>query len=134
VKKELEEYSSTRTKNQKIDSIEAMQAVLDSMPELKRKSVNISKHVTLTGEISKLVGERQLMDVSRLEQEIAAKESKAEHFKALMELLSQNYDKFDKLRLVLLFSLRYEHDTQSVYMLKEKLRGQGLPQVFFGDD
>ena len=111
-----------------------MQAVLDSMPELKRKSVNISKHVTLTGEISKLVGERQLMDVSRLEQEIAAKESKAEHFKALMELLSQNYDKFDKLRLVLLFSLRYEHDTQSVYMLKEKLKGQGLPQVFFGDD
>jgi len=128
VKRELEEYSSTRTKNQKIDSIEAMQAVLDSMPELKRKSVNISKHVTLTGEISKLVGERNLMEVSRLEQEISAKENKGEHFKALMEILSQNYDKFDKLRLVLLYSLRYEHDTASLYMLKEKLKGQGLPQ------
>ena len=99
------------------------------MPELKRKSANISKHVTLTGEISKLVGERKLMDVSRLEQEIAAKENKNEHFKALMDILSQNYDKFDKLRLVLLFSLKYEADSASLYMLKERLKLQGLPQV-----
>ena len=106
-----------------------MQAVLDSMPELKRKSTNISKHVTLTGEISKLVGERKLMDVSRLEQEIAANDNKNEHFKALMDILSHNYDKFDKLRLVLLFSLRYEADTASLYMLKDKLKQQGLPQV-----
>ena len=108
---------------------EAMQAVLDSMPELKRKSANISKHVTLTGEISKLVGERKLMEVSRLEQEIAAKENKNEHFKSLMEILSQSYDKFDKLKLVLLFSLRYEADTASIYMLKDKLKAQGIPQV-----
>ncbi len=106
-----------------------MQAILDSMPELKKKSVNISKHVTLTGEISKLVGERRLMDVSRLEQEISAKENKNEHYKGLMEILSQNYDKFDKLRLALLFCLRYEHDTASIYTIKEKLKGQGLPQV-----
>ena len=106
-----------------------MQAVLDSMPELKRKSANISKHVTLTGEISKLVGERRLMDISRLEQEIAAKENKNEHFKSLMEILSQPYDKFDKLKLVLLFSLKYEADTASIYMLKDKLKAQGIPQV-----
>jgi len=128
VRKELEEYSSVRKDKQKIDSIEAMQAVLDSMPELKRKSANISKHVTLTGEISKLVGERKLMEISRLEQEIAAKENKNEHFKSLMEILSQSYDKFDKLKLVLLFSLRYEADTASIYMLKDKLKAQGIPQ------
>lgn len=142
----MEEYTSTRQKNQKIDSIgnylvesignniniiEAMQAVLDSMPELKRKSANISKHVTLTGEISKLVGERNLMDISRLEQEISAKENKNEHFKMLMDILSQNFDKFDKLRLVLLFSLRYETDSASLFMLKDKLKQQGLPQVHF---
>lgn len=106
-----------------------MQAVLDSMPELKRKSTNISKHVTLTGEISKLVGERKLMDVSRLEQDISAQDNKNDQFKALMEILSRDYDKFDKLRLVLLFSLRYEADTASLYMLKDKLKQQGLPQV-----
>lgn len=110
-----------------------MQAVLDSMPELKRKSANISKHVTLTGEISKLVGERNLMEVSRLEQEIAAKENKGEHFKSLMEILNQPYDKFDKLRLVLLFSLKYETDSASIYAAKDKLKQQGLPQVLKGD-
>jgi len=106
-----------------------MQTALDSMPELKRKSANISKHVALTTEISKLVTERNLMDISRLEQEIVAKENKNEHFKSLMDILSHPFDKFDKLKLVLIFSLRYETDSASIHLLKEKLKQQGLPQV-----
>jgi len=128
VRRELEEYTSVRQQSEQIDSIEKMQAILDSMPELKRKSANISKHVTLTGEISKLVTERALMEISKLEQEISAKDNKSDHFKQVMRILGQTYDKFDKLRLVLLFALKYETDSASIFMLKDKLKDQGLPQ------
>ena len=37
------------------------------MPELKKMSGNLSKHVTLTSELSNIVDERKLLDVSRVE-------------------------------------------------------------------
>jgi Sec1 family len=45
-----------------------MQRALDALPELKKLSSNVQKHVTLTTEISKLIGERNIMDVSKVEQ------------------------------------------------------------------
>lgn len=58
-----------------------MQKVLDSIPELRQKGGNVSKHVTLTCELSKLVEERDLMEISKIEQEIACKDNKNEHFR-----------------------------------------------------
>ena len=62
-----------------------MQKVLESIPELRQKSGNVSKHVTLTCELSKLVEERDLMEISKIEQELACKESKNEQFKVAPE-------------------------------------------------
>lgn len=45
-----------------------MQRALDALPELKKLSSNVQKHVTLTTEISRLIGERNIMDVSKVEQ------------------------------------------------------------------
>lgn len=57
-----------------------MQKALDNLPELKKLSGNLQKHVSISSEISKLVDERKLMDVSRVEQELATKKD-ANHFK-----------------------------------------------------
>lgn len=53
------------------------------MPELKKLSGNLSKHVTLSCELSKIVEERQLMAVSRAEQEIASNDDRKEATKVL---------------------------------------------------
>lgn len=42
----------------KIDSLEDMAKAVENIPELKRISGNLSKHVTLSMEVSKLVEER----------------------------------------------------------------------------
>lgn len=42
----------------KLDSLEDMAKAVENIPELKRISGNLSKHVTLSMEVSKLVEER----------------------------------------------------------------------------
>lgn len=130
VKKELDDYSSVRKKNEKIESLNDMQKVLDSIPELKKKSTNISKHVTLTSELSKLVTERNLIDISKLEQEMTVKDNKNEHFKGVMDLLGKPYDKFDKLKLAIIYCLRYEDDQPTITLVKSKLKEEGLSTEF----
>lgn len=48
-----------------------LQAFVDNYPQFKKMSGTVSKHVTVVGELSRLVSERQLMAVSEVEQELA---------------------------------------------------------------
>lgn len=48
-----------------------LQAFVDNYPQFKKMSGKVSKHVTVVGELSRLVSERQLMEVSEVEQELA---------------------------------------------------------------
>lgn len=48
-----------------------LQAFVDNYPQFKKMSGTISKHVTVVGELSRLVSERQLMELSEVEQELA---------------------------------------------------------------
>lgn len=48
------------------------------------------------------------------------------------EILNKNFDKVDKLRLVILFALRYETDTASISSLVKKLRDSGIPDEYVG--
>jgi vacuolar protein sorting-associated protein 45 len=48
-----------------------MAKFVDSYPEYRKMHGNVSKHVTLVTEMSKIVGERRLMLVSEREQDLA---------------------------------------------------------------
>lgn len=50
---------------------EDMAKFVDSYPEYRKMHGNVSKHVSLVTEMSKLVEERKLMLVSQTEQELA---------------------------------------------------------------
>lgn len=52
-------------------STPSLQAFVDNYPQFKKMSGTVSKHVTVVGELSRLVSERQLMEVSEVEQELA---------------------------------------------------------------
>ncbi len=134
VKIELQEYTALKEQNKNIESIEQMQRVLESMPEIKRKANNIGKHVNLVSEMSKLVSDRHLIDFSRVEQEMTVKESKTEHYKAVMELLMSEHDNYDKLRLALIYAIRYESDSQGIQNIKKGLESSGVSKVILKGD
>ena len=48
---------------------------IESYPEFRKLGGNVSKHVSLVGELSKLVDERKLLEVSELEQSLVCRDS-----------------------------------------------------------
>lgn len=94
IKDFIDEMSLARQKTIKIESLDDMQRALDALPELKKMSGNVQKHVTLTTEISRLIGERLIMDVSKVEQEISSKDNRAEHFRVILIFFLNNYTYF----------------------------------------
>lgn len=52
-------------------SLADMKSFIEQYPEFRKLSGSVSKHVAIMGELARLVDERQLMDVSQVEQELA---------------------------------------------------------------
>ncbi|XP_066577524.1 vacuolar protein sorting-associated protein 45 isoform X1 [Amia ocellicauda] len=72
IKNLMEDFQKKKPKGQqKLESIADMKAFVDNYPQFKKMSGTVSKHVTVVGELSRLVSERHLMEVSEVEQELA---------------------------------------------------------------
>lgn len=109
VKRLLDDYQAQSQMNEKISSIEDMQNFIHRYPAFRSQSLNVSKHVALISELSRLVDVCSLMDVSQLEQDIACNDDRTGQWRAMMERLeSPSIKAPDKLRLALLYCLRYE--------------------------
>ncbi|CAM9676026.1 unnamed protein product [Phaeothamnion confervicola] len=122
------EYQRAAKLNENITSIEDMQAFLERFPAFRSQSINVSKHVAVLSELARLVEEFHLLDVSQFEQELACNEDHAAHYRELMDKLANARIKPpDKLRLAMLYALRYE-DTGNLRSVKAKLLDTGLPQ------
>jgi vacuolar protein sorting-associated protein 45 len=110
-----------------LNSIEDMQAFMEKFPELRSRSHTVSKHVAIMGELARLVDICNLMDVSQFEQELACADDQNSHWRELMEKLQSSNVKIpDKLRLGLLFALRYEA-SGNIHMLQSTMTKAGVP-------
>lgn len=60
---------------------------MENYPQFKKMSGTVSKHVTVVGELSRLVSERNLLEVSEVEQELACQN---DHSSALQVSIQSN--------------------------------------------
>mmetsp|Transcript_58718 Transcript_58718/g.156972 ORF Transcript_58718/g.156972 Transcript_58718/m.156972 type:complete len:562 (-) Transcript_58718:10-1695(-) len=126
----VEEYQKQTANTCKIESIEDMQRFVDDYPEFRKLSGNVSKHVAVVHELSRLVEQHDLMSVSSVEQELACTEARQEQRDAVRERLqSSSISNMERLRLVLLFALRYETDAASLKRMKEDLREHSVGEA-----
>jgi len=110
-----------------LNSIEDMQAFMEKFPELRSRSHKVSKHVAIMGELARLVQVCSLMDVSQFEQELACADDHNAHWRELMEKLGSPSVKIpDKLRLGLLYALRYEQ-SGNIHMVQSAMSKGGVP-------
>jgi vacuolar protein sorting-associated protein 45 len=131
-----EQYQAQTSNTAKIESIEDMQRFVDEYPEFRKMSGNVSKHVAVVHELSRVIEANSLLQVSQLEQELACSENRQEHQRRLTELIrGDDIPNMERLRLVLLFALRYENDSL-IPLLKDGLRQKGIceDQVRLVDD
>jgi len=130
IQKYMQEYQKQydqQTKyTAKAASIDDMQKFIDKYPDFKRVSGNVSKHFAVAGELQRIVEANGLFTSSQLEQDLACTENRQAHFDEVMqEMTSSNITNMQRLRLVLLYALRYE-DQKSIDQLKTALAQNGF--------
>ena len=92
-------------------SIQEMQRLIEKFPEMTKMKDNVSKHINILHYLSKLIDAHNLLEVSELEQQLAAvQDHKAAHKQVSAALLDDRIRMLDKLRLVLLYALRYQKE------------------------
>ncbi|KAL0957732.1 hypothetical protein HGRIS_001511 [Hohenbuehelia grisea] len=89
-----------------INSISDMKRFVEEYPEFRKLGGNVSKHVALVGELSRLVGRDKLLEVGEVEQGLTT--SAGADFREVQKIVADNgVPAFYKLRLVILYALRY---------------------------
>lgn len=116
-------------------SLENLKNIASKYPELRQRSTNVSKHVHLLHILSKHVETKGLLEVSRLEQDLASHQrTPAEHLQPVLEHLRHPHmEPSQKLRLALLYVLRYRNDKPSVVMIREALHTANVPKPYLLD-
>ncbi|XP_029282222.1 vacuolar protein sorting-associated protein 45 [Cottoperca gobio] len=131
IKNLMEDFQKKKPKEQqKLESINDMKAFVDNYPQFKKMSGTVSKHVTVVGELSRLVSERQLMEVSEVEQELSCQSDHSNAQQSVRRLLQNpRLSELDAVRLVMLYALRYERHSGSILpALMDELSRRGVSE------
>jgi len=127
IKEYVEQYQSKTKNNADIESINDMKRFIEEYPEFRKLSGNVSKHVTLVSELSRRVGEQNLLEVSELEQSLACNDNHNTDFKNIQRLVqTPSVSSENKVALVALYALRYQkHPSNSTPLLADLLVAAG---------
>mmetsp|Transcript_44610 Transcript_44610/g.104881 ORF Transcript_44610/g.104881 Transcript_44610/m.104881 type:complete len:530 (+) Transcript_44610:1-1590(+) len=127
----MKEFQRQTQQNMAVESIGDMQRFVESYPEFRKFKGNVSRHITLTSELARIIADRNLMELSILEQHLACVHDHKEAFRRVQAMLDHvKITHFDRLRLVMLYSLRYEaeaFDQGNLDTLLGICRQQGVP-------
>ncbi|MEW5315729.1 MAG: hypothetical protein WDW38_007136 [Sanguina aurantia] len=138
VKALVEQFQTKSEKHRQVESLADMQRFVMEHTDFQKVQGNVSKHVALMSELSEIIGKRNLMELSMAEQDLAnpaAALTAASSHEELMRLLRVPgvADK-DRVRLVMLYTLRFEGDALRVRQLMEFLVTAGVrdrePKLF----
>lgn len=95
-----------------INSIADMKRFVEEYPEFRKLGGNVSKHVALVGELSRLVGRDKLLDLGEVEQGLAT--SAGADLKSVQTfIVDSTVSPRNKLRLVILYALRFQKQRAS---------------------
>ncbi|KAI0300333.1 Sec1-like protein [Russula brevipes] len=90
-----------------INSISDMKRFVEEYPEFRKLGGNVSKHVALVGELSRLVDKDRLLELGEVEQGLAARAGA--DLKSVQAFITNNtVSPRNKLRLLILYALRYQ--------------------------
>lgn len=118
VKDYVEQFQARHKNNENLESIADMKRFVEEYPEFRKLSGNVSKHVHLISELSRRVGQENLLEVSECEQSITCNDNHAADLKTLQKLLQNPaVPSTAKVGLVALYALRYGKQNQSTTTL-----------------
>lgn len=127
IKDLMEQFQIKAKGHQKIESIADMKNFVETYPQFKKLSGNVSKHITVVGELAANVTKYSLLEVSEIEQEVVSQNDHSGHLQNIKKMINNmsNIRDADIAKLVMLYALRYHNQSNSetnrlVAMLKQK--------------
>jgi len=130
IKSLMDEFQTKAKNHQKVESISDMKAFVENYPQFKKMSGTVTKHVTLVSELSRLVTQHSLLQVSEAEQELACQEEHSQSLQKIRRILTAEHVRdLDAARLVYLYAIRYKkHSSNDITGLTESLRQRRTPE------
>jgi vacuolar protein sorting-associated protein 45 len=140
VKRLMDQFQTNSEKHKQVESLEDMKRFIAEHEEFQRLQNNVTKHVGIMSEVADVIRKRSLLEVSSAEQELATSTSNpsaaAASFEDVMRMPSVQ-DR-DKVRLAMLYALRFESDQMRVRQMLESLTISGIrerdPKLFSAID
>lgn len=124
----MDDYQKKSRMNEKLTSIADMSSFMERYPAFRAQSLNASKHVALLTEMRRLIDTYQMFRLSELEQGIACVNEHSNHKRDLFELLADpKIANADKVRVSILFLIKYESYDGEKREIKQKLAQAGIP-------
>jgi vacuolar protein sorting-associated protein 45 len=135
LREEIQRVAQDNNKSgSKMENIQDIQAVLDKLPSQTKHEKAILKHNDVIRGIISAVENGDIFSVSRLQQDIITENNKTDQFNALATILTNKIvTNTDKIKLVMLYCLKYHDDLDRVSRLKRAVASQNLPEVFTAD-
>ncbi|EDO39542.1 predicted protein [Nematostella vectensis] len=132
IKTLMDDFQQHVKSNQKLESISDMKNFVENYPQFKKMSGTVSKHVTMVSELSRLVSDRCLLDVSEIEQELACQNDHSAALQNIRRLMANDkVSELDLLRVVMIYALRYErHTNNDVSTLVNMLARRGVGEQY----
>ena len=128
VKGLLEQYQQQSKGNESIQSLEDIRNFLDRYPEFRKMGASATKHVSLMDEISKYIRAHKMMEIGKLEQELACHSDHASAVRQVYDALDMpDLPPKDKLHLAMLYVLRYEAEADLAELHARLVRGGVAP-------
>lgn len=130
IKELMDEFQKKAKSQQKVETIADMKAFVENYPQFKKLSGTVSKHITVIGELSRLVAVQKLLEVSEAEQELACQSDHSQSLQKLRQLIgSDKVRDLDATRLVMLYALIYErHSSTDIAGLVDLLKRRGIDE------
>jgi vacuolar protein sorting-associated protein 45 len=125
--KKLKDASRKRKLQMNKTNIEDMQELMLKMPEMQKYMDMLKKHSDIFDEVTRIINENGLYEVSELQQNISTEDEKGEHYEALLEIMGkENVQEVDKIKLCMLFAIKYSKETERIDGLMKSMRKRGL--------
>eukprot|EP01118_Nematostelium_gracile_P017013 TRINITY_DN7149_c0_g1_i2.p1 TRINITY_DN7149_c0_g1~~TRINITY_DN7149_c0_g1_i2.p1 ORF type:complete len:395 (-),score=104.61 TRINITY_DN7149_c0_g1_i2:24-1208(-) len=90
IKELVDDFQAKTKSNQNIQSMDDIKRFVEEYPLFRKLSGNVTKHVTVMGELSNLVNERQLLKVSEIEQDLANNDDHEKHMREVEGLFAES--------------------------------------------
>lgn len=109
VKDYVSNYKDKTQSTSELNTIEDIKGFIEKYPEIKKLSGNVTKHMTMVSELDRQLKEKEIWELSEVEQNLVVHKNNQGDYEELIKLLKDpELDKYYKLKIAAIYMIRHD--------------------------